>query len=260
MKKLLLPFTLAVIALLSGCQSLQIDRTHTAVSQDSRVQYLVIHYTAEDFPSSFKTLTEGKVSAHYLVNDNPPVIYQLVDENRRAYQAGVSSWQGQTQLNAASIGIEIVNKGFRKGANGERVWFDYPQAQIDQVIAMVKDIVKRHDIRPDRIVGHSDIAPQRKQDPGPRFPWKQLADAGIIPWPDAAEIKAKTPGYEMELPDIEWFQRKLARFGYAVPINGQLDEATVNVLAALQMKYRPAKIDGFPDAETAALLDVLTAN
>jgi len=258
MNKLLLPFTVAAIALLSGCQSLQIDRTHPAVSQDSRVQFLVIHYTAEEFPSSMKTLTEGKVSAHYLVNDNPPVIYQLVDESRRAYQAGASSWQGQTQLNAASVGIEIVNKGYRDTPQG-RVWFDFPQAQIDKVIALVKDIVKRHDIRPDRIVGHSDIAPQRKQDPGPRFPWKQLADAGIIGWPDADAVKAKMANYEKELPDIEWFQRKLAHFGYAVPINGELDEATRNVISALQMKYRPGRFDGMPDAETAALLDVLDA-
>lgn len=255
--------TFAGLAILTGCGTpgLVIDRTHTAKSQDSRVQFLVIHYTAEDFPSSFKTLTEGPVSAHYLVNDNPVVIYQLVDETRRAYQAGVSSWQGQTQLNAASIGIEIVNKGFRVNKDtGERMWFDYPQAQIDKVIELVKDIVKRHDIKPDRIVGHSDIAPQRKTDPGPRFPWKQLADAGIIPWPDPAKVAAKLPDYEKELPDVDWFQHQLARHGFAVPYSGVLDDATMNVVAAFQMKYRPAKFDGVPDAETAAILDVLLHN
>jgi N-acetylmuramoyl-L-alanine amidase len=254
MKKLLAVF---IIALLAGCATPRIDTSYTSVSQDSRVQFLVIHYTAIDSAKSLKVLTEGAVSAHYLVNDDPPTIYRLVDETRRAYQAGVSSWQGQTQLNAASIGIEIVNLGWRDTPEG-RIWFDYPQPQIDAVIALVKKIVKEHDIRPDRIVGHSDIAPQRKQDPGPRFPWKQLADAGLIPWPDANQVAIRKLDYDKELPDPEWFQRKLARHGYAVPLNGELDEATVNVIAAFQMRYRPAKFDGMPDAETAALLDVLT--
>lgn len=249
---------LAAISLLAGCAAVpRIDTTYTSVSQDSRAQYLVLHYTQGNFLRSLNTLTVGSVSSHYLVDADPPTIYRLVDENRRAYHAGVSSWQGQTQLNAASIGIEIVNEGYSDTPTG-RVWFDYPKPQIDAVIALVKDIVRRHEIRPDRIVGHSDIAPQRKVDPGPRFPWKQLADAGIIPWPDAAMVAQRLPEYEKTLPDVEWFQRRLARHGYAVPFSAALDEATVRVLAAFQMKYRPARFDGVPDAETAAILVVLT--
>jgi N-acetylmuramoyl-L-alanine amidase len=192
------------------------------------------------------------VSSHYLVRDDPPVIYRLVDEGRRAWHAGVSSWQGNTNLNSSSIGIEIVNFGDRNGG-----WQDYPKAQMDAVIALVKDIVKRHNIRPDRIVGHSDIAPQRKTDPGPRFPWKRLADEGIIKWPDAAEVARREPAFARQLPDVEWFQLMLAKHGYAVPANGELDEATVRVIAAFQMRYRQARYDGLPDAETAAILDVL---
>jgi N-acetylmuramoyl-L-alanine amidase len=251
-------FGLIVACLLAACATPPIDTSYQAKSQDSRAQFLVLHYTAQDFPTALKTLTEGPVSAHYLVQDDPPTIYRLVDETRRAWHAGVSSWQGTTQLNAASIGIEIVNPGFRDSPQG-RVWFDYPQPQIDAVIALVKKIVAEHHIRPDHIVGHSDIAPQRKTDPGPRFPWKQLADAGLIPWPDAALVAAKKAVYEQQLPDIEWFQRRLARHGFATPLNGELDEATVRILAAFQMKYRPAQFDGMPDAETAALLDVLTS-
>lgn len=102
------------LAMLSGCATgPTIDRSFTAASQDSRAQYLIIHYTALDFPTSLKVLTEGSVSSHYLVRDNPPTIYQLVDETRRAYHAGLSSWKGQTLLNAASIGIEIVNLGYQ---------------------------------------------------------------------------------------------------------------------------------------------------
>ena len=253
-----------IAALTAGCAAgPRIDTSYTAVNQDSRVQYLVIHFTNETWDSSLSTLTAGKapVSSHYLVRDDPPVAYRLVDEGRRAWHAGVSSWQGQTQLNAASIGIEIVNLGETGSppgtARGNLAFVEYPAAQVDAVVALVKDIVKRHDIRPDRIVGHSDIAPQRKVDPGPKFPWKRLADEGLIPWPDAAAVAQRRPSFEQSLPNVEWFQEKLARVGYAVPRNGELDEATTNVISVFQMKYRPARYDGLPDAETAAILDVL---
>ena len=256
MKKFLAILT---IAFLSGCATgPMIDRSFTAIGQDSRAQFLIIHYTVIDFPASLKVLTQQQVSSHYLVRDYPVEIYQLVDENRRAYHAGVSSWKGQGQLNAASIGIEIVNRGFIESANG-RIWYDYPPAQIDALIALVKKIVKEHDIKPDRVLGHSDIAPQRKQDPGPRFPWKRLADEGLVVWPDAARVAEQKIQFELSLPDIVWFQEKLERFGYAVPRSGSLDEASVNVIGAFQMKYRPGNIDGMPDAETAAMLEVLTA-
>lgn len=259
MKRLLSLPGLALIAALAGCASgPPIDTTYTAQGQDSRAQFLVLHYTAQDFPTALKTLTTDKVSSHYLVRDDPPTIYRLVDENRRAWHAGVSYWKGTTQLNSASIGIEIVNLGYKDTPQG-RVYFDFPQPQIDAVIALVKKIVAEHNIPPERVVGHSDIAPQRKPDPGPRFPWKQFGDAGLIPWPDAAEVAKRKPVFEQLLPDVEWFQQNLSQYGYAVPLNGQLDEMTVNVVKAFQMKYRPALFDGIPDAETAAMLDVLNA-
>ena len=247
------------LASLGGCASGPlIDTTYTARSQDSRARFLIIHYTAGGFAGSLKWLTEGPVSSHYLVNDNPPTIYRLVDDNRRAYHAGVSSWKGNTQLNASSIGIEIVNPGSKRTPDGQ-TWFDYPQDQIDAVIALVKKIVKDHDIKPERVLAHSDIAPQRKTDPGPRFPWKQLADAGLVLWPDAASVAQRRAGFEQQLPDVEWFQRTLSHHGFMAPTNGELDNETRNVIAAFQMKYRSANFDGTPDAETAALLDVLTS-
>ncbi len=246
-------FALAVTLLAAACASgPQVDARYTAVSQDSRVQFLVLHFTSSDFPSSLDTLTQGEVSAHYLVRDAPPTVYRLVDESRRAWHAGQSAWLGYTNLNEGSIGIEIVNRGTELGD-----WQPYPAAQVDVVIALVKDIVRRHRIRPERIVGHSDIAPQRKADPGPRFPWKRLADEGLIRWPDAAEVARRQRAFERQLPDVQWFQRMLARHGFAVPLNGELGEETRNVIAAFQMKYRPARFDGLPDSETAALVDVL---
>lgn len=258
MKKLLLFLTMSLLALLTGCATPYIDRSYTAVSQDSRAQFLILHYTAGNFAGSLQTLTQGPVSSHYLVNENPPTIYQLVDETRRAYHAGVSYWKGATQLNASSIGIEIVNLGYRDTPEG-RIYFDFPQPQIDAVIALVKKIVKENGIKPERVLGHSDIAPGRKPDPGPRFPWKQFADAGLIMWPDANAVAARKNGFEQQLPDTVWWQRTLAQHGYAVPQNGEMDQATTSVIAAFQMKYRPANFAGIPDAETAAMLDVLTA-
>ncbi len=249
-----------LLAVAAGCATgPRIDDSYRAKSQDSRAQYLVIHYTTGNFTGAFKILTEGPVSSHYLVrDDDPPTIYRLVDETRRAYHAGVSSWKGQTALNAASIGIEIVNAG-DVSTNGEVTYAEYPASQIDAVVALVKDIVARHEIRGDRILAHSDIAPQRKVDPGPKFPWKRLADEGLIPWPDAKRVAERRAEYERSLPDVAWFQQKLAEHGFAIDRNGEFDEATIRVIAAFQMKYRPAKYDGQPDAETAAILDVMTS-
>ena len=256
--------SIAFAVFISGCATapppapaVKIDTTFTAKSQDSRAQFLILHFTNENFERSLKILTEGAVSSHYLVDASPPDVYRLVDESRRAYHAGVSRWGNASALNAASIGIEIVNLGNQKTPEGT-IWFDFPDAQMDAVMALVKDIVKRHQIRADRILGHSDIAPGRKVDPGPRFPWKRFADEGLIPWPDAAYVAKKKPEYEKQLPDITWFQQKLALYGYGTPQTGQMDKGTRDVLEAFQLRFRPAKFDGQPDAETAAMLDALT--
>ena len=250
-------FVLAL--LLAGCCSgLRIDRSCQAKSQDNRVQYLILHCTEEDWEHSLRILTQAGVSSHYLVRDSPVEVHQLVPEGRRAFHAGLSFWKGQTSLNASSIGIEIVNLGVR-ATPGQKPNPDYPKDQIDAVIALVKDICARQGIRPDHVLGHSDIAPQRKVDPGPRFPWKRLADEGLIPWPAASAVAARLGSYQAVLPNPAWFQARLAEIGYETPRNGLLDGPTRSVLAAFQMKYRPAHYDGQPDAETAAMLDVLAA-
>lgn len=248
-----------LIALLAGCATgPRIDKTYTAKSQSSRVKFVILHYTVADLPNSIKILTEQGVSSHYLLTDEKkPVIYGLVDETRQSNHAGVSSWKNYTLLNTSSIGIEIVNKGFTVGEDGRRIWYPFPKEQIDELIPLLKKIVKEHNIPPENILGHADIAPQRKQDPGPMFPWAELAKHGLVVWPDAAKVAAAKPGFEQQLPDVLWFQEKLATHGYAVPRNGQLDKETLNVIGAFQMKYRPMTIDGTPDAETAALLEAL---
>ena len=237
-----------------------IDTRYTAKGQDSRALFLILHYTVADTPLSIKILTQEEVSSHYLLSDEaPPVIYRLVDESRRAWHSGPSYWRGHGMLNASSIGIEIVHPGFRARPDGSREYLPFPKAQIDALIPLVKDIVKRHEIRPERILGHAEVLPQFKEDPGPTFPWKRLADEGLVPWPDAARVAAQRAVYEAALPDVAWFQDALAKHGYFLPKSGVLDEATQRVIASFQMRYRPSNYDGKPDAETAALVQVLIA-
>jgi N-acetylmuramoyl-L-alanine amidase len=249
-----------VLALLAGCATgPRIDRSYSSAAQRDRVRYLVIHFTHADFERTMRIVTGADVSYHYVVRDDPPAIYQLVDESRSSFHAGASSWRGTTQLNESSIGISLVNggPGDNDADNDPQRWADYPQAQLELFMELVKDVVKRHGIRPEFIVGHSDIAPQRKVDPGPKFPWKRLADAGLIKWPDPAKVAERLPVHQAALPEVEWFQAMLARHGYAVPLHGDLDKATRNVVRVFQMRYRPSKFDGEPDAETAAILDAL---
>ncbi len=241
-----------------GTRAMPVDTKYVSKSQDSRVQYIILHFTTIDLTKSLNVLTEGAVSSHYLVGESPPTVYQLVDENRRAFHAGTSSWKTASLLNASSIGIEIVNLGYKNTPEG-RVWFDYPKAQMDVVIALVKDIAARHGVKPDRILGHSDIAPGRKNDPGPKFPWKRFADEGLIPWPDAAMVASRRVAYDLVLPNVKWFQEQLAKHGYSTPQSGELDTGTRNAMEAFQMRFRPEKFDGMPDAESAAILDVLVS-
>lgn len=248
-------------ALLAGCATGpldNIDKTYNAVGQSSRVRFLVLHYTVADKPTSIKILTQQQVSSHYLVTDDPqPVIYGLVDENRTAYHAGNSSWKGYTQLNNSSIGIEIVNAGWKDTPAG-RVYPSFPQSQINALIPLIKGIVERHKIAPENVLGHSDIAPLRKQDPGPAFPWYQLAQAGLVVWPDPNRVAAVRQVFNIQAPDAFWFQKKLASHGFALAQTGVFDQPTRTVISAFQMKYRPSNIAGEPDAETASLLEVLT--
>lgn len=259
-------------ALLAACSTTEIDRgtyiantRYHAPSADSRVRFLVMHYTQGNEARSLAVLTGDDVSVHYVVPDNPriengePVVYQLVPETERAWHAGKSEWQGTTELNAASIGIENVNVGPIDTPRG-RTWQPYPPAQVDALVKLAKDIVTRYQIPPTRVVGHSDIAPQRKTDPGPAFPWRTLYDNGVGAWPDAATVAQRLDGRDPKaLVDVAALQQKLQRYGYDVATDGVLGDKTRCVIAAFQMHFRPTDYVGNPDAETdaiaAALLD-----
>ena len=237
-----------------------IDISHTARGQDSRVMFLIIHYTVLDLPNSIRVLTEQQVSSHYLISDEAsPRIMRLVDEYRRAWHAGPSGWQGNRMLNANSIGIEIVHPGARIAADGTREYLPFPKSQIDTLIPLVQDIVRRHQIRPHRVLGHAEIQPQTKQDPGPTFPWKLFSELGITPpLPDATRVAIQQQVFGVAPPDAAWWWQAFTKHGYELEASGVFDEQLKNVTASFQMRYRPANYSGLPDAETAALLHVLT--
>jgi N-acetylmuramoyl-L-alanine amidase len=191
----------------------------------------------------------GRVSAHYVVAEDGRV-FALVDEANRAWHAGQSHWAGEGDVNSRSIGIEIANGGHDFGLP------PYPEAQIAAVIALVGDICARHKLGPHRVVGHSDIAPARKADPGEHFPWDRLAGAGLA----LASLRSEAPlastlaaeGAEGE--GVLAAQEHLAAIGYALAQNGLFDSQMTAIVTAFQRRYRPMKVDGALDQQTVDLI------
>lgn len=241
----------------------RVDRSLRASAVNERVKVLVMHYTGGDDDVSAKTLTGSHVSVHYMIPEHTgifggqPVVMQLAEEHERAWHAGVSNWKGRDNLNDTSIGIEMVNPGFTQTASG-MLWHPFSESQIQQLIVLAKDIVARNNIAPTDVVAHSDIAPGRKMDPGPFFPWKRLADEGIGAWPDAETVARYRQRFDtMGLPSLGQVQAGLARYGYQVQVGGRMDDTFRRVVGAFQMHFRPANYDGTPDAETTAILFAL---
>lgn len=263
-----------VLAILAGCASSPttdvrdgyvVDRAHQSGAFNHRVRYLILHYTDSEEPRALRTLLGPNVSSHYLVprypspTDDLPTVWQLVDEKERAWHAGISAWEDRNQLNDTSIGVEIVNAGpLDRGAGDAgdpiQAWQQYPDAQIEAVIALARDIIRRYDLPPTAILGHSDIAPSRKIDPGPRFPWQRLHAAGIGAWPEDSVVADYRRRFTPCTPSVLKIQQALHAYGYRLEATGVLDEATRDVLRAFQMHFRPTNYAGQPDRETAAIL------
>lgn len=273
MKRYLL---MALALLLVGCSSERelsrqgvivkpgylLDTNHPAPNAYPRIKILVIHYTAGDFENSLDTLTGKNVSTHYLIPENPPVrkgkplIWQLVPEQELAWHAGVSFWRGATRINDTSIGIELENHGWQKTA-GEKSYEPFAQTQIDALIPLAKDIIARYNIEPQNVLAHADIAPQRKDDPGAEFPWRELAQQGIGAWPDANRVafylNGRAPSQPVEMHSV---LDLLARYGYEVT-PGMTWQQQKRVVGAFQMHFRPSRWDGTADAETQAIAEAL---
>lgn len=205
------------------------------------VSMIVLHYTGmQTGQAALDRMCDpaAKVSAHYMVEEDGRV-FQLVDERHRAWHAGVGYWRGQTDINSASVGIEIVNGGHDSGLPS------FPHTQIGTVIELCQKMIRRYCLGPWNIVGHSDIAPGRKQDPGQRFPWKHLAEAGIGIWP------VLKPGRQgRRYLDKETFRDNLVRIGYRQPQGRAEFSETV---MAMQTRFRPGHITGYLDEATGAV-------
>ncbi len=214
---------------------------------------LIMHYTGmKSCAEAVARLTsaEAKVSSHYTI-DEDGTIYAHVPERLRAWHAGVSSWRGAADINSRSIGIEIVNPGHEFG------YREFPEAQIEAVIDLGQAIVARHPIPARNLIGHSDIAPGRKTDPGELFPWKRLAQAGLGLWVEANAGRDAPLSRGAAGAAVSDLQSALARFGYCIAATGGFDERTEVVVSAFQLHFRPAKFDGVADAETQAQLRAL---
>lgn len=217
---------------------------------------VLLHYTdMADAEAALRRLCapEAEVSAHYLV-DEDGTIWRLVAEQARAWHAGRSCWAGMRDINSRSIGIEIANPGHSLG------YRRFPEPQMAAVEALVRDIVDRHRIDPRAVLGHSDVAPQRKRDPGELFDWARLAAAGLGLWPapdyDPVRAAMNAPSLEpgQSGPAVLDLQFALDGIGYEVEGNGLYDPPLAAVVAAFQRHFRPSRVDGVADPETLALV------
>lgn len=203
------------------------------------VDMLLLHYTGMASAAAARDLlcsAESGVSCHYLV-DEDGAITQMVGEELRAWHAGVSSWQGETDTNSRSVGIEIHNPGHQFG------YRDFPAAQMRAVVALCRDILSRHAIAPRNVLAHSDVAPGRKIDPGERFDWPLLHREGIGHW-----VPPSPPGgTTLQGRDLAAFQELLKSYGYGIEVTGEYDDLTRRVTDAFQRHFRPALVNGVPD-------------
>ncbi|PHS78516.1 MAG: N-acetylmuramoyl-L-alanine amidase [Rhodospirillaceae bacterium] len=198
---------------------------------------LVIHYTGmKTCAEAIERLCdpEAQVSSHYVIEEDGTV-HRLVDEDKRAWHAGVAWWRGAVDVNGHSIGVELVNPGHELG------YQDFPEPQMVALTKLARSILMRHQIPAQNVVGHSDVAPRRKQDPGERFDWRRLAAVGVGLW-----VEGTTP----VLMSDDQAQMLLSAYGYSVT-------DLPATIAAFQRHFRPSKVDGVMDDETAGILKVL---
>jgi N-acetylmuramoyl-L-alanine amidase len=215
-----------------------------------RPDMIVLHYTGMLFShEAIHRLcdTKARVSSHYVVLESGSIV-QLVQEAKRAWHAGVSSWAGDPGINSRSIGIEICNPGHEFG------YPDFPARQIAATTTLCRSILTRNIVRPENILAHSDVAPSRKQDPGEKFPWKRLAQSGVGLWVEAGDVTDQPLRPDDSGAKVTELQRMLSEYGYGIDTTGRYDITTSEVITAFQRHFRPAQVDGIADAVTVQTL------
>ena len=246
------------------------SETYQATGKSERIKSIVLHYTVSDNARSIKTLTTGNVSAHYLILDNNDnKIYNLVPEGERAWHVGAGGFAGRTILNDTSIGIEIVNAGIKPKyrdalKNGALDYHPYEhyvefnELQIKKVAQLVQDLAKRYNISAKNIIGHADMAPSRKIDPGAKFPWQRLHfDYGIGAWYDEFDKQFFMNQDVLAAATIPEIKQAFRDYGYQINDTDEWDKASRNVVYAFQLHFRPQQPTGVLDLETYAILKAL---
>ncbi|MDH3902113.1 MAG: N-acetylmuramoyl-L-alanine amidase [Xanthomonadales bacterium] len=278
---------IACIVVLTGCATQDTRSSKDTVviesaNQDTRVRIVVIHHTTGNFQGSLDILTKDSgnpVSSHYLIPEPGDAsytgkklkLYSLVPEEGRAWHAGRSYWAGKTSLNDMSVGIELVNQTYCRNteqpvqpeqADQEpaRICFypDFADSQLEILTDLLEDILSRHtEVKPTDIIGHSDIAPQRKIDPGPRFPWQRLYRLGYGAWFDDDTVFKYWEQFRLELPPVLTLQTALHSYGYDIELSGEHDQQSRNVVRAFQMHFLPWQVSSEFNDETVAVLYAL---
>ena len=229
----------------------RVSPNFTARRGTDRPDMIILHYTGmptAEGAEAWLCDPASEVSSHYLVHEDGRIV-QMVRESDRAWHAGKSSWHGTVDVNSWSVGIEIVNPGHDLGYPA------FPARQIHAVIGLCTDIIGRHGIAPERILAHSDVAPGRKVDPGERFPWRKLAQAGVGHYVEPARTRnGRTLQRGDEDPAVERLQSMLSLYGYGIEITGIFNDETEIVVAAFQRHFRPRKVDGVADPATVETL------
>ncbi|SLJ83478.1 N-acetylmuramoyl-L-alanine amidase [Psychrobacter sp. DAB_AL43B] len=246
------------------------SETHQASGKSERIKSIVLHYTVSNNARSIKTLTTGNVSAHYLIlNNDDDKIYNLVPENERAWHAGNGGFAGRTILNDTSIGIEIVNSGikpeYRNALKNGKLdyhpyehYVEFDELQIKKVGQLVQDLAKRYNISPKNIIGHADMAPSRKIDPGAKFPWQQLyTEYGIGAWYDEFDKQFFMNQDEFASATIPEIKQAFRDYGYQINDSDEWDKKSRDVIYAFQLHFRPQQPTGEMDLETYAILKAL---
>lgn len=217
-------------------------------------ELIILHYTGmerADAVCDWLCNPQSGVSCHYLIDETGAIV-QMVDEELRAWHAGAGSWKGTNDINSRSVGIEIHNPGHELG------YIDFAATQIEAVIALCRDIAARHEIAPEMILAHSDVAPLRKIDPGEKFPWRQLHEAGIGHWVEPGPIsggQGLKPGDEGTAVDA--LRAQLSLYGYGIAPSGSYDSSMQAVVSAFQRHFRQERVDGIADRSTSFTLQRL---
>jgi N-acetylmuramoyl-L-alanine amidase len=241
--------------------ALQIEQVpspnHGERAAGTPIDMIILHYTGmESGERALRWLCdpESAVSSHYFIFEDGRIC-QLVDESRRAWHAGKSLWEGESDVNSRSVGIEIANRGHEFG------YRPFPDGQIAATIALCRDILARHTIPPHRVLAHSDIAPLRKEDPGELFPWQRLFEAGIGLWVPPEPITISSPDTILRRGErgehVAKLRAELARYGYGVEPGEEYDVVTEATVRAFQRHFRPERVDGAADPSTMKTLERL---